>query len=293
MWPPTHPRWRRSSMRSCLVLAAAWSAVFTPLCTLASVKVDTELILLVDVSGSVTSGQFSSLMGSYARAITSSSVVDAIQSGDFGKIAATLVFWGGETDQMVAVPWMEISNQDQAAQFASLLLSATRPFEGKTALGSALNYATPLFGDETGGKDNGFSSLMQIIDVSGDGVDNSTPPRGDRAANVRAARDHALASGVDMINGLPIGDTNGSLVAYYRQNVIGGSAGDTEAFTEEAKDYVVLEKALVSKLTREITAGAEAGQVVPEPSTAVLTMSGLIAACIRRRGRPQPSEPIR
>lgn len=293
MWPPTHPRWRRAPMRSCLVLAAAWSVALTPLCTLASVKVDTELILLVDVSGSVTSDQFSSLIGSYARAITSSSVVDAIQSGSFGKIAATLVFWGGETDQMIAVPWMEISNQDQAAQFASLLLSATRPFEGRTALGAALNYATPLFGDETGGPDNGFSSLTQIIDVSGDGIDNATLPRGDRAENVRAARDHALASGVDMINGLPIGDTDGSLVAYYTRNVIGGSVGDTASFTEEARDYLVLEKALVSKLTREITAGAQTGQVVPEPSAAVLAASGLIAACIRRRGRTQPSDPLR
>lgn len=283
MTPPVHPaRW---CVLTRLGLALSVTGLITALpgrSLAAEIQVDTELILLVDVSGSVTTAQFTSLMNSYAQAIASAAVVNAIQSGSLGKIATTLVFWGGEHDQTVAVPWMEISNAGDAQTFASLLLSAARPFEGRTAIGSALSYATPLFGTETGGTANGFQSLVQIIDVSGDGVDNSTPPRGDRAANLRAARDQALAAGVDMINGLPIGDVDGSLVAYYAANVIGGRAGGTAAFSEEATGYDVLEKALIAKLTREISAGAAANQAVPEPTSVSLSALAVAALLLRR-----------
>lgn len=283
MAPPNHPsRWWPAPLRICLVLSGSLFATLIPQNTSAAVEVDTELLLLVDVSGSVTSDQFSSLLNSYARAVTSSSVLDAIQSGNYGKIAATLVFWGGETSQVVAVPWMEISNATQAADFSSLLLSATRPFEGRTAIGSALDFSVPLFGTETGANDNGFSSLVQIIDISGDGVDNSTPPRGDRSVNVRDARDRALAAGVDMINGLPIGDTNGSLVAYYEENVIGGKIDEIDAFVERADTYEALEQSLVTKLTREISVGARSG-AVPEPSTTLSAAAGSMLLFIRRR----------
>lgn len=268
--PNRYPRWS-VAFRMCLALSVSSATAVFSSQSAAAIEVDTELILLVDVSGSVTSEQFTSLMNSYAAAITSSSVLDAIQSGDYGKIAATLVFWGGETSQVVAVPWMEISNATQAASFSTLLLAATRPFEGRTAIGSALNYATPLFGTETGGQDNGFSSLVQIIDISGDGFDNASPPRGDREENVRAARDASLATGVDMINGLPIGNTDGSLAAYYARNVIGGSVGDVSAFVQDADTYANVEGSLVTKLTREIGA-ATGNKVVPEPSTAFLSL---------------------
>ncbi len=286
MVPRNLPKRWLAVFRTCLVLSAFPLAALLPSTSAAAVAVDTELILLVDVSGSIDAQQFSSLMESYAQAMTTSAVLDAIQSGDYGKIAATLVFWGGETSQVVAVPWMEISNTSQAADFSALLLAATRPFEGKTAIGSALTYATALFGTETGGLDNGFSSLVQIIDISGDGVDNATPPRGDREANVRAARDAALAAGVDMINGLPIGDSGGTLAAYYTQHVIGGSVGDTDAFIENADTYDAVERSLVTKLTREISAAAVA-RVVPEPSALAFAFLGSSLVLLRRR----PSQP--
>lgn len=253
----------------------------------APVAVDTELVLLVDVSGGVTDPQFSSLIEGYARAMTSTSVIDAIETGRFGKIATSLVFWGGENNQQTVVPWMEISDAGQAADFSTLVRAATRPFKGKTAIGSAINHAVPLFGTETGGAQNGFSSIVQVIDVSGGSVDNSTPPRGDRAANVRAARDGALASGVDMINGLAITNTNANLASYYAANVIGGSVGDAPSFVQEAEGYTdveqALEQALVLKLSREIFAGSEQARAVPEPSTLFLMAPALVLMWKRRK----------
>jgi len=128
---------------------------------------------------------------------------------------------------------MLIDSAESANSFADQLSGTSRPFSGMTAIGSGINYGTTLFGSETGGEANGFESAAQIIDVSGDGTDNNTPPDNtDRAANVRASRDASLAAGVDMINGLPIGNAGGALEQYYIDNVIGGSAGGVDAFTQ-------------------------------------------------------------
>jgi len=248
------------------------------------IEVDTELMLLVDVSGSVDSTEYSNMMNGYVRAFRDSSVIDAIQSGRSGSIAASVVFWSGANDQQVGVDWMLIDGAESASLFASQLEATSRPFAGMTAIGSGVNYGTTLFGSETGGAANGFESAAQIIDVSGDGTDNNTPPdNADRAANVRAARDASLAAGVDMINGLPIGNAGGALEQYYVNNVIGGSAGGVEAFTQAAVDFADVESALVKKLQREVSAGATVSTTVPEPSSSLLIAVAVSVFALRRR----------
>lgn len=249
-----------------------------------SIEVDTELLLLVDVSGSVDSVEYANMMGGYERAFRNSSVLDAIQSGQNGNIAASVVFWSGASDQQIGVDWMLIDGAESANRFADLLGETTRPFAGMTAIGSGIEYGTNLFGTETGGLSNGFESVAQIIDVSGDGTDNNTPPdSGDRAANLRAARDASLAAGVDMINGLPIGNAGGALEQYYVSNVIGGSAGGVDAFTQAATDFSDVEDTLVLKLQREVSAGATASTSVPEPSTPFLVAVSISLLVLHRR----------
>ncbi len=250
------------------------------------ISVDTELMLLVDVSGSVDSTEYSLMMDGYQRAFRNSSVIDAIQSGENGSIAASVVFWSGASDQQIGVDWMLIDGAESANRFADSLSQTARPFSGMTAIGSGVDYGAGLFGSETGGAANGFESIAQIIDVSGDGTDNNTPPDNtDRAANVRASRDAALSNGVDMINGLPIGNAGGALEQYYTDNVIGGSAGGVDAFTQAALDFGDVENALVMKLQREVSAGAVASTgAVPEPS-AVMLMSGALGLLLFRRNR--------
>jgi len=250
----------------------------------AGVEVDSELMLLIDVSGSVDSSEYSLMMGGYERAFRNSSVVDAIQSGRVGSIAASVVFWSGASEQSIGLDWVLIDSPQSANAFADGISGLTRPFSGMTAIGSGVEYGTTLFGTETGGTSNGFESVAQIIDVSGDGTDNNTPPDGaDRAANVRNARDASLAQGVDMINGLPIGNAGGALDQYYIDNVIGGSAGGVEAFTQAANTFSDVETSLTLKLQREVSAGASASAAVPEPG--VLTLfSGLgIISVLRKR----------
>jgi hypothetical protein len=95
-----------------------------------------------------------------------------------------------------------------------------------------------------------------VIDISGDGVNNSGPP-------AEAARDRAVAEGIT-INGLPILNDRPTfgrpppmpLDQYFRESVIGGPG----AFMIPAEDFEAFGQAVRRKLIREI-AGV-AGPVV-------------------------------
>ena len=252
--------------------------------TAQAVDVDTELLLLVDVSGSVNTSEYDLMMGGYEAAFRDGSVLSAIQGGNQGSVAVSLVFWSGSNQQSVGVDWMLIDDSTSANALADAIGATTRPFSGSTALGSGLTYAIDTFGVETGAADNGFNSAAQIIDVSGDGEDNNTPPSPNYAVNVQNARDSAIAAGVDMINGLPIGNAGGSLDLYYQNNVIAGSAGGVAAFTQTAATFGDVQTSLTNKLVAETTAGANKSLgVVPEPSISALVALGAVVLIFKRQ----------
>src|SRR5262249_34047538 len=87
---------------------------------------------------------------------------------------------------------------------------------------------------------SGVTASRNIIDVSGDGVNNQGRPIDD-------ARADAVAKGI-VINGLPILSDYDALDGYYETHVIGGAG----AFIEVVRDYSTFSKAVLSKLVREI-----------------------------------------
>lgn len=253
--------------------------------------VDTELLLLVDVSGSVSTLEYNLMMKGYANAFRQSAVLDSIKSGARGSVAVALSFWSAENQQKIGLNWTMISDQASANSFADSLGTLSRPYSSTTALASAINHGVSLFGTETGGADNGFSSLVQVIDVGGDGEDNASPwATADRSQAVRAARDGALKAGVDMINGLPIGRGEGNLVGYYTANVAGGAAGGVESFVQPTATFADIEKTLTTKLTREVGAAAvqsiENISAVPEPGYLPLFAGSLGMLVLVRRRNP-------
>lgn len=219
-----------------------------------------ELALLVDVSGSVDAGEFALQRTGYVNAFQSAAVQNAILGSVNGSIAATLIYWSGGGQQQTAVGWTVINSVASSNAFAAAIGLAGRPYSGLTAPGSAINYAVPLFAS------NGHTAPRQVIDISGDGSQND-------GANTAAARDAALAAGIDAINGLVIGGDAGVL-AWYNANVKGGAG----AFVLTANDFGDFGAAIQDKLVREITG-------VPEPSSVVLifTAMGLAGLAARRR----------
>jgi len=276
----TLPSRRLCLKRSVLgALTVAAAALVWPQHAVAE-SVDSELLLLVDsTQRGLNNGDFDALMDSYADAFSSSNVMNSIQSGAYGRVAVSLMFFGNGTQQ-VGIPWMSIGNAAEAQTFAMLLRAVNRPdYAGAIQIDNALLATIPLFGTETGGAGNGFESAAQIVEV----VAASTP-NGNSNAGVAAARDQALASGVDVINAIAVGNQAGSVATYFASNVIGGEAGGVAASSSSSAVNGSLSNFLASQVSGQVGAGAmESISAVPEPSPVLALISGFGLLCLRRR----------
>jgi hypothetical protein len=208
--------------------------------------VDLELVLAVDCSYSVDYREFRQQRDGLARAFSDAAVVNAIESGPEGAIAVTLVQWSGAEHQDVVVGWTVIRDAASARSFAQRILSAERITRiGSTSISGVIRFAMRLFGAD------GLQGTRRVIDISSDGRNNS-------GANVRFARDIALASG-HTINGLTILDEHPELDSYFRNNVIGGPS----AFVLTAETFESYVEAIRAKLLREIGSAPVASLPAP------------------------------
>ena len=223
-------------------------------------SVGLELLLLVDVSGSVSDTEYALQKTGYVSAFNSATVQNAIFGSQGGSIAVSYAEWSGPGQISQLVNWMRISNIAEANAFAAAINGTDRAFSGNTAIQSAMNDSKAWFGTETGGTDNGFESLRQVMDVSGDGARNE-------GLTGTQGRDAALAAGVDTINGIYIAG-EGGLDAYYNNFVKANTFEDFSA-------------AIQRKLIREIT------HETPEPLSAALVGIGLFGLGLSRRRQKQ------
>src|SRR5712671_2268462 len=199
------------------------AAIITLLASLAGIAVaraetvDLLLVLAADVSRSIDDGEFNLQRKGYAAAMTDPRVLRAIAGGRNHAIAITFIEWSGASDQNVVVDWTVVRDEEAAGGIA----------------------APP-------------QAEKRIIDVSGDGTNNSGRP-------VTEARDQAVASGVT-INGLAIINTQanpgyafhtqppGGLPKYFEENVIGGPG----AFLFTVENFGSFAEAITRKLVTEI-----------------------------------------
>ncbi len=214
-----------------------WIAVFVLVAgrVLAAGPVDLNLVLAIDCSFSVSAGEYALQMQGTARALADPEVVAAIQGGQNGRIAVTVVQWSNDDSQVVVVPWREIGSQAEAAAVAAAIAATPRQAEdGATSISRMIYFGLDLLERAPN------PAARAVIDIAGDGENNIGP-------DVRLARDLAVSLGVT-INGLAILNARHELHIYYRRNVIGGRA----PFVEIANDFEAYEEAIRSKLLREI-----------------------------------------
>jgi hypothetical protein len=211
--------------------------------------VDAAIVLAADVSRSIDEDEFDLQRRGYAAAIVSAKLMEAIRSGPHGAIALAYVEWAGEGEQKVVVDWTVLRAPADAEKFAAALTAAPRSFVGRTAIGTALDFAMGLFAE------GGIAADRKVVDVSGDGTSN-------QGRAVAEARDDAVRAGA-VINGLSIFNRRaaasggylalhtsppGGLAQYYRDNVIGGPG----AFVLPIDDFGKFGDAMIRKLTAEI-----------------------------------------
>ena len=213
----------------------------------AAVEVDLHIVLAVDVSRSIDDDEYALQRRGYAEAFEHPAVLEAIQANPHRALAVMLVEWAGVEFQKVQVPWTVVSDQESAHLFGELLQAQPRAFYGWTSVSGAIDFSARQFALSP------HASARKVIDVSGDGVNNSGRATSD-------ARDDAVRQGIT-INGLVImndGPTPGSffrmpqppLDQWYRDNVVGGPS----AFVIAIDDFETFAYAIRNKLLKEIAA---------------------------------------
>jgi hypothetical protein len=208
--------------------------------------VDLLLVLAADVSRSIDDEEFNLQRKGYANAITDPEVLSAIIGGKHHAIAVTFVEWAGVGEQNIVIDWTVVHDGEAAAAIASTIMSAPRSFVGRTAIGSAIDFAAQRL------QASPAEAERRVIDVSGDGTNNSGRP-------VTEARDEAVATGIT-INGLAIVNTRsspgyafhtqppGGLPKYYKENVTGGP----DSFLLTVENFHSFADAITRKLVAEI-----------------------------------------
>ncbi|WP_171100073.1 DUF1194 domain-containing protein [Ruegeria sp. HKCCD7255] len=209
-------------------------------------EVDLELVLLVDVSRSMTERELEIQRQGYAAALQSDEVFAAVRSGLLQRIALTYVEWAGT--QEVVVDWRLVETRADLEGFARALTTRFDPALRRTSISEALIFGAAMI------EENEFEGLRKVIDVSGDGPNNQGRP-------VLRARETVLSKSIT-INGLPLMTQEGlgsqwhldDLDVYYENCVTGGPGSfvipvlDWQDFAEAVRRKLVLEIASTTVL---------------------------------------------
>jgi hypothetical protein len=221
---------RMLALTAALLIGAPGAAAQTP-----SLPVALELVLAVDTSASVDRREFEMQVKGISQAFAHPEVIAAIESLGSAGMAVTMVQWSGPESSAAVLPFHHVHDQRTAKAFGFLVgLTHRRSTAGTTGMAHAVKLSAELI------EANEFEGDRQVIDVSGDGR-NNTPP------DVEITRDQVVRRGFT-INGLAILSDDPRLDIYYRNSLIGGK----DAFVEVASGFDEFARAIRQKLIREI-----------------------------------------
>ncbi|MEL6233407.1 MAG: DUF1194 domain-containing protein [Pseudomonadota bacterium] len=204
--------------------------------------VDLELVFAVDVSRSMDFDEQLLQREGYAEALTDPAVLQAIRSGAHQRIAVAYLEWGGPWAHRVVLDWMMIETLEDAQEASDWLRAFPIEPSSGTSISAGLERAAAMI------EENRFDGVRKVIDISGDGPNNTGDP-------VHEVRDRLVEAGYE-INGLPLllkrpaGFFNiPDLDIYYEDCVIGGPS----AFVLPVQDRAQIRSAIRLKMVMEIS----------------------------------------
>jgi hypothetical protein len=208
--------------------------------------VDVQLVLAVDTSRSMDADEVRIQREGYVEALRHKEFIDAVKDGLTGRIAISYFEWAGSVVPGSVLDWQVIETQADADAFADKLEARPIETQRRTSISAAVAQGASMIVSSP------YRSTRQVIDISGDGPNNSGNP-------VTPARDKAVEAGI-VINGLAIllrpSGTPGGLDKYYADCVIGGP-GSFVLPVHNIEDFAV---AVRRKLVMEISdRGPKAG----------------------------------
>lgn len=216
-------------------LALAGILLSPPAVAEAQTPVAIELVLALDSSASVDRQEFQLQLDGLALAFRDPEVLKAVENLKPLGAAIAVVQWGAPGETRTVLPFTHIVDGRGAKAFGfriGLVRRWTRA--SSTSISSALDDSRAML------EANGFDGFRRVIDVSGDGPNNSH-------IDIAGARQRAQAAGIT-VNGLPIMADDPGLENYYRDNVVTGA----DAFVEPARDFGGYARAIKEKLLKEL-----------------------------------------
>lgn len=200
------------------------------------------LVLLMDVSGSVSSERYELQHSGVAQALTDPHVQHVLLAQE-GGMAMTVIEWSDR--RQTVVPWRMVRREDDVSAIAETLRGAQRSMTGSTAMGDALVEGLAAFDRAP------CEPVRKVIDISGDGRNN------DGSIAPDDVRLRAHARGIT-INGLPIRGDEPDVADYYRGHVV-----TQDGFVIEANSFDDFAVAIRYKLLMEISALEDARRPSP------------------------------
>ncbi|MFS8147671.1 hypothetical protein ATY78_13840 [Rhizobium sp. R635] len=223
-------------------------------------EVDVTLVLAVDTSRSMDFEEISIQRRGYVEALKHKEFIDAVKGGLTGRIAISYFEWAGYVVQDSMIDWQVIETEADAIAFADKLDARPIGTQRRTSISTAIDQGASMIA--TGP----FQGRREVIDVSGDGPNNSGDP-------VTPVRDKTVASGM-IINGLAImlrpSDAPGGLDKYYADCVIGGP-GAFVLPVHRIEDFAI---AVRRKLVLEISG------LSPPPTVERVAGAGPLTDCL-------------
>jgi hypothetical protein len=213
----------------------ALMALAAPALAQSKTPVVIELVLALDSSASVDGREFQLQNEGIALAFRDPEVLQAVDNLKPFGAAIAIIQWGGPGETQVVLPFTHIENARDAKAFGFRMSLVRRWMRASvTSVATGISDSAALL------EANAFDGQRKVIDVSGDGPDNS-------GGDLEGARKKALASGIT-INGLSIEAEETGLHAYYRDHVIIGA----DSFAEPAQGFEDFARAMKEKLLREL-----------------------------------------
>ena len=244
-----------------------------------AVPVSLELALVVDISGSVDTSEFTLQRDGYRNAFYDAAVQSAITALPQG-LAVSFFFFSttasgngiGSTWSVPVLDWRQVTDAAGSEAFGDAIAALADPRlteSGDTNIAAGIEAALNSI---TG---NDFEANRQVIDISSDGVQNvrldgtqDTICNGDDVAGATGClpelttqRDAAESARIT-VNGLPILTDSALLTTYFNDYVI-----TSDGFLEPAVDFDAFSNAVRDKILTE---------VVPVPAAVWLFGSGLL-----------------
>ncbi len=219
-------------MRVVLTPALSLSLALGGLTALPLQACETALVLSIDVSGSIDTGDYLLQTEGLAAALSDPEVAEALVRG---QIAVAVVQWSGPAQQALVLDWQRMLTPQAVTAFAARAIAMPRAFKGSdTAVGLGLTFALGQFAAVP---DCG----RHVVDISGDGQENAGFTDAD-------ARTEAVAAGA-MVNAIAIEDAGQAfpITSYYRGWVV--TPGGFVVSARGLQDYA---RALRIKLLREL-----------------------------------------